>query len=77
MTKKSVGSKSLNLALLQPKLPKDILTPQAVALPYGCMQKALTDPINNESVLKVAPPPPTPRTPFTHAQADNASVSRA
>jgi len=46
-----VGSKSLNLALLKPKLPKDILTPQAVALPYGCMQKALTDPANSDSVL--------------------------
>merc|ERR1712061_76080 len=48
----NVGSKSLNLALLQPKLPKDILTPQAVALPYGCMQKALTDSANKDKVLK-------------------------
>eukprot|EP00932_Pfiesteria_piscicida_P010502 SRR837773.2147.p1 GENE.SRR837773.2147~~SRR837773.2147.p1 ORF type:complete len:432 (-),score=151.09 SRR837773.2147:679-1875(-) len=39
MDKSKVGSKSLNLALLKPKLTKDILTPQAVALPYGCMQK--------------------------------------
>lgn len=34
-----MGSKSLNLALLRPKLPKEILTPQAVALPYGTMQQ--------------------------------------
>ena len=40
MTKTNVGSKSLNLALLRPKLPEGILTPQAVALPYGTMQKA-------------------------------------
>uniref|UniRef100_A0A7S2Q7K2 Pyruvate phosphate dikinase AMP/ATP-binding domain-containing protein n=1 Tax=Zooxanthella nutricula TaxID=1333877 RepID=A0A7S2Q7K2_9DINO len=52
MDKVQVGSKSLNLALLQPKLPKDILTPQAVALPYGCMQKALIDATNKDSVLK-------------------------
>mmetsp|Transcript_54501 Transcript_54501/g.116427 ORF Transcript_54501/g.116427 Transcript_54501/m.116427 type:complete len:1571 (-) Transcript_54501:182-4894(-) len=51
MDKAKVGSKSLNLALLKPKLPKDILTPQAVALPYGCMQKALTDKVNKETVL--------------------------
>jgi len=42
MDQRQVGSKSLNLALLKPKLPKDIKTPQAVALPYGTMQKALT-----------------------------------
>ncbi|CAJ1410213.1 unnamed protein product [Effrenium voratum] len=42
MDKSKVGSKSLNLALLKPQLPKDILTPQAVAMPYGSMQKALT-----------------------------------
>lgn len=51
MNKANVGSKSLNLALLKPKLPKDILTPQAVALPYGSMQKALADPLNKDSVL--------------------------
>lgn len=51
MTTKSVGSKSLNLALLQPKLPSDVYTPQAVALPYGCMQKALTDVANKQSPL--------------------------
>jgi alpha-glucan,water dikinase len=51
MNTKNVGSKSLNLALLQPKLPSDIFTPQAVALPYGCMQKALTDLTNKEDVL--------------------------
>jgi len=51
MDKKAVGSKSLNLALLRPKLPADILTPQAVALPYGSMQKALTDAKNEKTVL--------------------------
>lgn len=51
MENKWVGSKSLNLALLKPKLTKGILTPQAVALPYGCLQKALTDPVNKDSVL--------------------------
>jgi len=51
MTESNVGSKSLNLALLQPKLSDGILTPQAVALPYGCMQKALTDPANKTTVL--------------------------
>eukprot|EP00928_Gymnodinium_smaydae_P040513 TRINITY_DN27468_c0_g1_i1.p1 TRINITY_DN27468_c0_g1~~TRINITY_DN27468_c0_g1_i1.p1 ORF type:complete len:1602 (+),score=466.16 TRINITY_DN27468_c0_g1_i1:144-4808(+) len=48
MTKTNVGSKSLNLALLKPKLAGDILTPQAVALPYGSMQKALTDDCNKD-----------------------------
>jgi len=42
MDGRKVGSKSLNLALLAPKLPKDVYTPQAVAMPYGCMQKTLT-----------------------------------
>jgi alpha-glucan,water dikinase len=51
MDTKSVGSKSLNLALLQPKLPIDVYTPQAVALPYGCMQKSLTDVANKQSPL--------------------------
>eukprot|EP00931_Biecheleriopsis_adriatica_P076364 TRINITY_DN5007_c0_g1_i2.p1 TRINITY_DN5007_c0_g1~~TRINITY_DN5007_c0_g1_i2.p1 ORF type:complete len:2309 (-),score=523.43 TRINITY_DN5007_c0_g1_i2:77-6955(-) len=41
MDKAQVGSKSLNLALLKPKLPQDVHTPQAVAMPYGCMQKVL------------------------------------
>lgn len=48
MNRTSVGSKSLNLALLRPKLPSEIYTPQAVALPYGTMQKSLTDDANNE-----------------------------
>jgi len=51
MNSTNVGSKSGNLALLRPRLPKDILTPQAVALPYGSMQKALTDPANKDAVL--------------------------
>jgi len=53
MTIKSVGSKSLNLALLQPKLPQDIFTPQAVALPYGCMQKSLNDSANKDVLSKL------------------------
>ncbi|CAE7208792.1 R1 [Symbiodinium natans] len=48
MTRTNVGSKSLNLALLRPKLPPGILTPQAVALPYGTMQKSLTDDSNKD-----------------------------
>jgi len=48
MTRSNVGSKSLNLALLRPKLPPGILTPQAVALPYGTMQKSLTDDCNKD-----------------------------
>lgn len=48
MNRTSVGSKSLNLALLRPKLPSEIYTPQAVALPYGTMQKSLTDDANKE-----------------------------
>jgi len=51
MTRERVGSKSLNLALLHPRLPAGVLTPQAVALPYGCMQKALTDAANATTVL--------------------------
>eukprot|EP00928_Gymnodinium_smaydae_P011570 TRINITY_DN14252_c0_g2_i3.p1 TRINITY_DN14252_c0_g2~~TRINITY_DN14252_c0_g2_i3.p1 ORF type:complete len:1625 (+),score=390.00 TRINITY_DN14252_c0_g2_i3:87-4961(+) len=51
MTKANVGSKSLNLALLRPKLPEGILTPQAVALPYGSFQKALSDASNKDKVL--------------------------
>eukprot|EP00930_Biecheleria_cincta_P003683 TRINITY_DN104608_c0_g1_i1.p1 TRINITY_DN104608_c0_g1~~TRINITY_DN104608_c0_g1_i1.p1 ORF type:complete len:1573 (+),score=330.14 TRINITY_DN104608_c0_g1_i1:248-4720(+) len=51
MDDKNVGSKSLNLALLRPKIPADIHTPQAVALPFGTMQKALIDPLNEEGVL--------------------------
>jgi len=49
MDAKKVGSKSLNLALLRSKLnPKQqVFIPQAVALPYGCMQKALTDKVNS------------------------------
>jgi len=42
MDSKQVGSKSLNLAKLAPKLPEGVRTPQAVAMPYGCMQKVLT-----------------------------------
>mmetsp|Transcript_17376 Transcript_17376/g.40527 ORF Transcript_17376/g.40527 Transcript_17376/m.40527 type:complete len:1562 (-) Transcript_17376:127-4812(-) len=52
MTRTNVGSKSLNLALLKPKLPSSIYTPQAVALPFGCMQKALTDAVNKDKNLK-------------------------
>eukprot|EP00930_Biecheleria_cincta_P046432 TRINITY_DN32012_c0_g1_i1.p1 TRINITY_DN32012_c0_g1~~TRINITY_DN32012_c0_g1_i1.p1 ORF type:complete len:2307 (+),score=411.66 TRINITY_DN32012_c0_g1_i1:130-7050(+) len=48
MDKEQVGSKSLNLALLMPKLPKEVRTPQAVALPYGCMQKTLTSSVNSK-----------------------------
>eukprot|EP00933_Yihiella_yeosuensis_P052011 TRINITY_DN49998_c0_g1_i1.p1 TRINITY_DN49998_c0_g1~~TRINITY_DN49998_c0_g1_i1.p1 ORF type:complete len:1139 (+),score=240.32 TRINITY_DN49998_c0_g1_i1:3-3419(+) len=51
MNKQNVGSKSLNLALLKPKLTSDILTPQAVALPYGSMQKTLTDAANAQGAL--------------------------
>jgi len=52
MNRTSVGSKSLNLALLRPKLPSEIYTPQAVALPYGTMQKSLTDDANKEVLLE-------------------------
>ncbi|CAE7711158.1 R1 [Symbiodinium sp. CCMP2456] len=50
MTKANVGSKSLNLALLKPKLPADsgIFTPQAMALPFGTMQKCLTAECNKD-----------------------------
>jgi len=41
MDASKVGSKSLNLAKLAPKLPNNVFTPQAVAMPYGCMQKVL------------------------------------
>jgi len=51
MDSKQVGSKSLNLAKLAPKLPTGIFTPQAVALPYGCMQKALTHDTNAKDWL--------------------------
>eukprot|EP00405_Crypthecodinium_cohnii_P009469 CAMPEP_0206439612 /NCGR_PEP_ID=MMETSP0324_2-20121206/12309_1 /ASSEMBLY_ACC=CAM_ASM_000836 /TAXON_ID=2866 /ORGANISM="Crypthecodinium cohnii, Strain Seligo" /LENGTH=2296 /DNA_ID=CAMNT_0053907255 /DNA_START=112 /DNA_END=7002 /DNA_ORIENTATION=- len=51
MNKNVVGSKSLNLALLSPKLPKEVKTPQAVAMPYGCMQKALSHPDNAKKWL--------------------------
>ncbi|CAJ1398568.1 unnamed protein product [Effrenium voratum] len=51
MSRTSVGSKSLNLALLKPKLPAEILTPQAIALPYGTMQKSLIDEANKQQVL--------------------------
>ena len=51
MDKKQVGSKSLNLALLKPKLPEDIRTPQAVAMPYGSMQKALCSRENSKEWL--------------------------
>eukprot|EP00440_Ansanella_granifera_P013023 gb/GFBE01014147.1/.p1 GENE.gb/GFBE01014147.1/~~gb/GFBE01014147.1/.p1 ORF type:complete len:2306 (+),score=572.89 gb/GFBE01014147.1/:1-6918(+) len=51
MDNKQVGSKSLNLALLKPKLPKEVNTPQAVAMPYGCMQKALTSTENGKDWL--------------------------
>jgi len=46
MDSRKVGSKSLNLAKLAPKLPKGVRTPQAVAMPYGAMQKALTHKVN-------------------------------
>jgi len=46
-----VGSKSLNLARLRPHLPAEIVTPRAVALPYGCFQKCLTDPQNKSSLF--------------------------
>jgi len=51
MDKQQVGSKSLNLALLKPKLPADIRTPQAVAMPYGSMQKALCSRENSKEWL--------------------------
>lgn len=53
MDKHKVGSKSLNLAMLSPKLPKDLRTPQAVALPYGCLQKVLLHPDNSEVLPKL------------------------
>jgi len=48
MDNKKVGSKSLNLAMLSPKLPSEVRTPQAVAMPYGCMQKVLTHSDNSK-----------------------------
>jgi alpha-glucan, water dikinase len=51
MNDQQVGSKSLNLAKLAPKLPTNISTPQAVAMPYGCMQKALTSSENAKDCL--------------------------
>lgn len=47
-----VGSKSLNLAKLRPSLPSEIVTPRAVALPYGCFQKTLAHPDNKDRVLE-------------------------
>lgn len=47
-----VGSKSLNLAKLRPSLPSEIVTPQAVALPYGCLQKTLTHPDNKKEIFE-------------------------
>lgn len=39
------------MAKLRPLLPPSIVTPQAIALPYGCLQKALGTGINKEKVL--------------------------
>lgn len=44
----TVGSKSLNLAKLRSSLPPDIVTPQGVALPFGCFQKTLNSPENKK-----------------------------
>ncbi|CEM06669.1 unnamed protein product [Vitrella brassicaformis CCMP3155] len=53
-----VGSKSLNLQILaktlmetSSQLPFEIRTPEAVALPYGTMQKTLMHPLNENTVL--------------------------
>jgi alpha-glucan,water dikinase len=53
MDGRKVGSKSLNLAMLAPKLPAEVYTPQAVAMPYGCMQKALTHAENKVGLAKL------------------------
>eukprot|EP00928_Gymnodinium_smaydae_P040973 TRINITY_DN2774_c1_g4_i1.p1 TRINITY_DN2774_c1_g4~~TRINITY_DN2774_c1_g4_i1.p1 ORF type:complete len:2307 (+),score=559.49 TRINITY_DN2774_c1_g4_i1:84-7004(+) len=53
MNRVNVGSKSLNLAKLAPLLPKDVRTPQAVAMPYGCMQKVLTHKENAKVLPKL------------------------
>lgn len=41
-----VGSKSLNIAKLMSSLPKEVLTPHSVALPYGSLQRVLRSPRN-------------------------------
>lgn len=50
-TRSLVGSKSLNLERLREQLPPAIIRPQAVALPYGCMQKTLSTGSNKQRVL--------------------------
>eukprot|EP00918_Siedleckia_nematoides_P100147 GHVU01218994.1.p3 GENE.GHVU01218994.1~~GHVU01218994.1.p3 ORF type:complete len:339 (+),score=92.07 GHVU01218994.1:299-1315(+) len=41
-----VGGKSLKINEMLSSLPRGVVTPVAMALPYGCFQKALADPTN-------------------------------
>ncbi|CDI84941.1 alpha-glucan water dikinase 1, putative [Eimeria praecox] len=45
-----VGSKSLNIAKLKSILPKDVLTPYSIALPFGSLQRTLHAPENAETL---------------------------
>ena len=45
-----VGSKSLNIAKLKSSLPKEVLTPQSVALPFGSLQRTLHSPENSQAL---------------------------
>ncbi|CDJ32881.1 alpha-glucan water dikinase 1, putative [Eimeria mitis] len=53
-TSSLVGSKSLNIAKLKSTLPKDVLTPYSIALPFGSLQRTLHAPENAETLKRLS-----------------------
>ncbi|OEH76639.1 alpha-glucan water dikinase [Cyclospora cayetanensis] len=53
-TKSVVGSKSLNIGKLKASLPKDVLTPQSIALPFGSLQRTLHAPDNAQALQSLS-----------------------
>lgn len=49
-----VGSKSLNIAKLKSALPKDVLTPYSITLPFGSLQRTLHAPENAETLKSLS-----------------------
>ncbi|KAI8469304.1 MAG: pyruvate phosphate dikinase, partial [Monoraphidium minutum] len=48
-----VGCKARNLVALRRRVPDWVLVPRSVALPYGCLEAALADPVNAATAAKL------------------------
>lgn len=54
MFRSLVGSKSLNIFKLMSSLPKGVLTPASVALPFGSLQRTLHAPENEQALASLS-----------------------